>query len=110
MDEDGQGMPGLSWSQSTLSSTQDSLHSGSFASGVGGSKKRSFEEEMEDDMDTFFDEVEGREEGVLPSTRRVIAQPKRSLRKAATVAGIVGESGEDFDEAAFLAPMDVDGV
>jgi len=101
------GVPALSVSQNTLASTQNSFLSASSASGggLGGSRKRTYEEETEDEMDAFFDEVDV--VNAVPSTR-VIAEPKASLRKAATEPGMVVSNPGDFDEATFLAPMEID--
>jgi hypothetical protein len=106
--EDGMEVPGLSMSQDTLLSTQ-----GSFASsrtGEAASRKRTYEEETEDEIDAFFDEIETEEveERQMVQGDRPIARMKRSSNKA-SMGGpvrIVGEN--DFEEAAFLAPMDVD--
>ena len=101
-------VPGLSMSQDTLGSTQ-----GSFASskaGVGASRKRTYEEETEDEIDAFFDEIETEEvdERQMGQVERPIARMKRASGKA-RVGGPVRVVGEDdFEEAAFLAPMDVD--
>ncbi|KAK5128809.1 hypothetical protein LTR85_000142 [Meristemomyces frigidus] len=96
--------PTLSMSQNTLASTQGSFMS---TSSVGGraSKKRTYEEEIEDDMDAFFDEADVAD---TAPTRRVIARPKASLKRAATEPGIVIMDAGDFDDAPFLAPMDLD--
>lgn len=103
-DEDG--VPGLSMSQSTIASTQDSFMSTSSSTVAGANKKRCYEEEIEGDMDAYFDEVEADDERV---TARVIAKPRLGLRKGFTDAVLAAE-GEDFEDANFLAPMDVDGV
>lgn len=98
-------MPSMTMSQQTMPSTQGSFTSLS-SSRAGESKKRTFEEEIEEDMDAFFDEVEDEKMG---AGRRPIAKPKVGLRRAATDGVLVaGVADGDFDEAAFLAPMDVD--
>lgn len=89
-------------SQSTLTSAQDSFSSDQALSG----KKRTYEEEAEEDMDAFFDEIEAEEQDNVISARR-IAKPKGMLKKAATVPGVTIVD-DDFEDAAFLAPMDVD--
>jgi hypothetical protein len=106
--EDGMEVPGLSMSQDTLLSMQ-----GSFASsrtGEGVSRKRTYEEETEDEIDAFFNDIEAEEveERQMVQGERRIARMKRTSDKP-RMGGpvrIVGE--DDFEEAAFLAPMDVD--
>jgi hypothetical protein len=107
-------VPSLTMSQSTLPSTQ-----GSFAlSGVSqsGSRKRMYEEEAEEEIDAFFDEVEAQNaaeavEQQMVRDDRPIARMKgkSNLPDKGRSAGAVRVVGEDdFEEAAFLAPMDVD--
>jgi hypothetical protein len=101
----GDGTPGLSFSQRTISSTQ-----GSFASVVSptvaqGNKKRTYEEEMEEEMDAFFDEAEIIDP--VPAGR-TFAKPKASMRRAVSDGVMLESGGSDFEDAAFLAPMDVD--
>ncbi|KAM0714084.1 hypothetical protein Q7P37_011048 [Cladosporium fusiforme] len=97
-------MPGLSMSQSTLSSTQSSI-----ASTIPGNKatnKRTYDEEVEDDMDAYFDEVEA-EEQTAPVESRRIAKLRRSPRKEAPGTFTFTNSIEgDFEEAPFLVPME----
>ena len=91
-------VPALSWSQSTVASTQRTMAAES------GVKKRLYEEEIEDDLDVIFDDVDFAD---AEPTMRVIAKPKTNLRQAVTGSG---RSASDFDEAQFLAPMDMDGA
>jgi len=74
------------------------------------SNKRSYEEDIEDDLDTYFEEVEA-EEQMVPVEGRRIAKLKNSPHKQAiggagmyTSAGVAGAG--DFEEAPFLAPME----
>ena len=100
-------MPGLTLSQSTLPSTQ-----GSIAPNAAPelSNKRSYDEDIEDDLDTYFEEVEA-EEQMVPVEERRIAKLKNSPQKQAiggigmyTSAGVAVAG--DFEEAPFLAPME----
>lgn len=101
-------MPGLSISQSTVQSTQGSTVS---SQAPKLSNKRSYNEEIEDELDAYFDEVEA-EEQMIPVGGRRIAKLKNSPRKQ-TVSGVAiyvpsdGVDG-DFEEATFLAPMETD--
>jgi hypothetical protein len=100
-------MPGLSMSQSTLQSTQ-----GSITSNVAPalSIKRSYEEDIEDDLDAYFDEVEA-EEQMAPVAGRHIAKLKNSPQKQISggigVYTSTGRVAGDFEEAPFLAPMEM---
>ncbi|KAK1018980.1 hypothetical protein LTR54_000793 [Friedmanniomyces endolithicus] len=98
--------PGLTSSQHTISSTQSSFASLASPGGVP-SKKRTFEEEMEDDLDVYFDEVDAVDSAMAV---RVIAKPKASLRRVATDEHMQSTDGQDFDDAVFLAPMELDEV
>lgn len=105
-DEDDD-LPGLSLSQDTLPSTQGSFGGGlaGWKDGAGQGRKRGYEDEVEDDMDAIFEELDA-EDGTFG--RRAIAKPKPSLRRVATDGAAVAVPDNDFGEAAFLAPMDVD--
>lgn len=70
------------------------------------SRKRTFEDEIEDDMDALFDEMESSDAAVVHG--RTIAKPKASLRRAATNGLAIRANEGDFDDAPFLAPMDLD--
>ncbi|CAG8575500.1 9255_t:CDS:1 [Scutellospora calospora] len=106
VNEVANSMPGLSMSQSSVASTP-----GSSVSCVASktANKRSYDDEAEDDVDAYFDEVEA-EEQTAPVEARRIAKLKNSPRKQA--AGRVAGFGStiavegDFEEAAFLAPME----
>lgn len=105
-------LPGLTMSQNTLSSTQNSFMYATSGQS-NSSRKRAYEDEVEEDMDALFDDSGDAEktEVSMHRTDRPIASMKSSLRKGRTngVVRVVGE--DDFDEAAFLAPpdgMDVD--
>ena len=73
------------------------------------SNKRSYEEDIEEDLDAYFDEVEA-EEHMVPVQGRRIARLKNSPQKQfnggvgvyTSAGGIKG----DFEEAPFLAPME----
>ncbi|KAK3068105.1 hypothetical protein LTR53_014583 [Teratosphaeriaceae sp. CCFEE 6253] len=97
------GVPDLSASQQTLPSTQGSLVP--FASVTSSTKKkRSFEEEIEDDMDAFFVNVDMTEP--VAAGRR-IARPKGSRQMVAMAGRTIAVSdGEDFEDADFLSLMD----
>ena len=110
-EEDEDDLPGLTMSQSTVPSSQ-----GSFASPApaisGASRKRTYEDEIEEEMDAFFDDPEIVESVTpnMPRTARPMAKAKAPLRKVATVGvpGVVGV--DDFDDAAFLVPRDSMGM
>lgn len=72
--------------------------------------KRSYDDEVEEDMDLYFDEVEAQEQ-MPPIGSRPIAKLKRSPRKAAmgTTSVMYPSAIEgDFEDAPFLAPMETD--
>lgn len=105
-DDQEDQVPRLSMSQQTLPSTGGSFASFLSPSRQGSTKKRSYDEEIEDDMDALFDELDAAE--MHDAGPRRIAKPKRNLRRAVTVGGEVGMlNPDDFDEAEFLAPMDL---
>ena len=67
--------------------------------------------DAEDDVDAYFDEVEAEEQNV-PAEARRIAKLKNSPRKqmsgrVAVFNPVIGVES-DFEEAAFLAPMETD--
>jgi hypothetical protein len=101
-------MPALSMSQSTLLSTQSSILSNAVSE---PSNKRSYEEDIEDGLDAYFDEVEA-EEQMVPVEGRRITRLKNSPRKqtigdvrlCGSTDGVTG----DFEEAPFLAPMETE--
>lgn len=76
------------------------------------SNKRSYEEDIEQDLDAYFDEVEA-EEQMTPVEGRRIARLKNSPQKQANGGVDVYISSEvavagDFEDAPFLAPMETD--
>ena len=103
--DDRDDLPGLSMSQRTLLSTQGSYVSAVATTVNAPNKKRTFDEEMEEELDALFDDMEAADSA---PTTRIIAKPKSSLRRAATDSMLSSEDDNDFEEAGFLAPMDVD--
>jgi hypothetical protein len=113
--EEDDGLPGLSISQATILSSQ-----GSYAGGLaaierpsGNLRKRGYEEDVEDEMDAFFDEMDAVKEERRPIARMRSANvaPGGKMGGAAAVRIVHGGDVDDFEEAAFLAPvegMDVD--
>lgn len=97
-------LPNLSMTQSTVPSSQ-----GSFASGLsataGPGKKRTYEEEVEDDLDSYFDEVDAMAQG---GEGRRIAPLRGGQKPYLQGVGNTAVNVSDFDEAPFLAPMDLD--
>lgn len=101
-DEEGDDdLPGLTMSQSTLFSTQDSVHSAGMPA-LSGGVKRTFEEDIEDDMDDYFAQIDQAETAF---TTRPLAKPNTAFRRL----GAGAMNGSDFEDAAFLAPVD-DGM
>lgn len=98
-------MPDLYMSQSTTS-TRDSFYDSSSQPASASTKKRGYEDEIEDDMDSFF--LEDDDIGEEPDAMRPIARMKSSSsRKTGTgQVHIVGH--DDFEDAPFLVPMDVE--
>lgn len=106
-------MPGLSMSQSTLSGTQGSFGDSGRGSGVAAHKKRGFEEDIEDDMDDYFDEVDSLDvsKSGYGGAERPMARLKGAMKGTASAVTVRGVGDDDFEEAGFLAPrdgMDVD--
>ncbi|KAK5166629.1 uncharacterized protein LTR77_008173 [Saxophila tyrrhenica] len=86
MQTDDEGLPGLMGSQ------------------TAPSRKRGYEEEAEEEMDAFFDEVEvaeAMEQQALPAGR-----PMANLKGTASGGAVRIVGGDDFEEAGFLAPLD----
>ncbi|KAI7171612.1 hypothetical protein KC316_g10193 [Hortaea werneckii] len=113
-DEEEEDVPGLTWSQETVGSSQGSLKGSGFGIGDGyagsqtESKKRTYDEEMEEEMDAYFEGGTGEatEMGQAGVAGRKIAKPRGAVgKKGGNVSG--GVEG-DFEEASFLAPMEVD--
>ncbi|KAI7410707.1 hypothetical protein KC332_g6257 [Hortaea werneckii] len=113
-EEDEEDVPGLTWSQETVESSQGSLMGAGFAMGGGysgsqiESKKRTYDEEMEEEMDAYFEDGAGEaaDMGQFGVAGRKIAKPRGAVRRKGG-NGSEGVEG-DFEEASFLAPMDVD--
>ena len=109
-DNDGDGMPGMTVSQGTLSSTQGSFRQNESAY-AANSRKRTYEEEVEDDLDAYFDDIDA--EPILPPTQRPIARMKQPGKKVVQNVAAQVASRDDFEDAIFLAledGMEVDGT
>lgn len=106
-EEDEDVLPGLTTSQSTIPSTQGNFVS-TTSSASGSSRKRTHEEEIEDDLDAYFDVDVATEPAAasMPGGVRPMARMKPSLRKAGTDGMVRVVREDDFDEAAFLVPPD----
>ncbi|KAI7539415.1 hypothetical protein KC331_g9766 [Hortaea werneckii] len=113
-EDEEEDVPGLTWSQETVGSSQGSLMGSGFGMGDGyaglqtESKKRTYDEEMEEEMDAYFEGGAGEAEemGQVGVEGRKIAKHRGTVgRKGGNVSG--GAEG-DFEEASFLAPMEVD--
>lgn len=112
-EDDDDFLPDLMMSQSTLASTQ-----GSFAyvanAALPPSRKRGYEEDMEDDMDAYFDEHDVPFANTLATSEdasRHTSRIKLPMRNAKAITAVHIAGVDDFDEASFLAPlegMDVD--
>ena len=104
-------MPDLTMSQYTLPSTQGSFGANEKAF-RSNRRKRTYEEEVEDDLDAFFDDL-GDGAGEL-RVERPIARMKVQGRKGGdAVVQAAPARGFDFEDAVFLVPqegMDVDAA
>jgi AraC-like DNA-binding protein len=93
-------------SQSSSASTP-SLSS----SALQTANKRAYNNDAEDDVDAYFDEVEAEEENA-PVVMRRIARLRNLSRKQVAGRMAVFDSAvgvkDDFEEAAFLAPLETD--
>ncbi|KXT06589.1 hypothetical protein AC578_8561 [Pseudocercospora eumusae] len=98
---ENEARPSLSMSQSTLSSTQSSFMS---TSSSLSTKKRRYEDEAENDMDAFFDESEDAE-AQEPDAARMKSRTRKN--NGSNWVQIMNGNG-DFEEAAFLMPMEVE--
>ena len=104
-------MPVLDYSQSTHSSQDTasgtSAGTSTGAGGVLGQRKRSYEEEIEDELDAFFDD-----EDVDASASRTTLMERPKARMKTRGNGAVGlvRRDSDFDDTdcGFLEPMDMD--
>jgi len=99
--------PALTYSQNTLQSSGSSFSSmTSTADALASTKKRSYNEDIEDELDAFFDEEE--EKDMMMQTTRPMARP-RGRGKATSTDMIQTLNGDfDDDDAAFLQPMEED--
>jgi hypothetical protein len=96
-----EAVPGMTWSQSTITSTQSSFLS-STSSWHSFSRKRTYEDEAEDEMDVFFDEMDAEDEQQRSAPTRPIARMRGCVNRK--TVQVVGE--DDFEDADFLAPLD----
>lgn len=77
----------------------------SAADAFSSTKKRSYDDDIEDELDAFFDEEEGRD--LAMQTVRPMARP-RGRGKAVSTESMPTMGDFDDDEAAFLQPMEED--
>ncbi|KAM3423382.1 hypothetical protein BST61_g816 [Cercospora zeina] len=107
LDRSADYIPNLARSQSTIASSQDSFDGTS--SQDANTKKRSYEDEAECDMDAFFDDGDFGEDAALggAANTRPMARMKSSPSKPLFGAMQVVEE-DDFEEATFLMPMEVE--
>jgi len=99
--------PALTYSQETLPSSGSSFGSmTATANALASTKKRSYNEDIEDELDAFFDEEEGKD--LMMQTTRPIARPRG--RGKVTSTEMIQTVNGDFDDedAAFLQPMEED--
>lgn len=110
--EDEDDLPDSMFSQSTLQSTQDSFGSWSSSAQIPG-RKRTYEDDIEDDLDSFFDDDTAMD-SVRPTALRLdrpLASMRQSLsRRSAQKTETQVFGVDDFEDASFLGPqgMDVD--
>ena len=113
-DEDRLEMPVMTMSQSSLPSTQTSSMS-SRSTRSEPVRKRTYEDEIEYDMDAIFDNVEAADLAAqqMPPSSRPIARMKPTVQKPRLDRLVRIAGDDDFEEAAFLAAedgMEVDGA
>ena len=108
-EDDDDFLPDLMMSQSTLASTQ-----GSFSYGTNTAdpinRKRGYEEDMEEDMDAFFDEYDASFADALTineNASRHTTRIKLPMRNARGTTAVHIAGVDDFDEASFLEPLEV---
>lgn len=103
-------MPDLSLSQTTTRSTQSSFTGAPSLDRSVSSKKRGYEDEVEDDMDAFFDQDDMDDATMAEEPRfvRPIAKMRSSngMKPQSNTVHIVNP--DDFEEASFLVPMVID--
>lgn len=112
--QSGSGLtpPALTYSQGTAGTASSFGSASSSAASSMNSRKRTYDDDAEDDMDAYFDDQEDGAVGVNPgsaqSFNRPMARAKGKTKSTSTTPSNV--RGIDFDEedAAFLQPMDVD--
>ena len=80
------------------------MSNGSPQSGV--SRKRAYEEEIEEKIEAFFDDAEGEKliDASMPQADRPIARMKPQLRNTGTDSAVRVVGEDDFEDATFLAP------
>ncbi|KAF2213133.1 hypothetical protein CERZMDRAFT_96801 [Cercospora zeae-maydis SCOH1-5] len=107
LDRSADCIPDLARSQSTTASSQNSF--GGTSSHDANAKKRSYEDEVESDMDAFFDDGDFGEAAPFggATKTRFMARMKSSPSKPLISAVQVVED-DDFEEATFLMPMEVE--
>lgn len=106
-DDSDDELPDLTRSQSTLQSG-DALSTSPLAD---LSKKRTYEEDMEDDLDAWFHDDTAMDTDALARGERPKARLRQQAsRKPRASGGVRVLDADDFDEAAFLVPdgMEVD--
>lgn len=103
-DGDEDGVPGLSFSQATLDSTPNGFVLEPVAL-ADSSRKRGYDEEIEEDLDAFFDGLDGDDESRVSEeiSRRPIAKMRGGRKVEQAGPSILAD---DFEEAPFLSPVD----
>ncbi|KAK5111449.1 hypothetical protein LTR62_004901 [Meristemomyces frigidus] len=104
-DMDDGDEPDLTMSQRTMDCTPGVYIFGLGSAANASTKKRTFEEEIEEELDAFFDDVKTDD---LPVTVRPIAKVKFSVRSPTMEKIPIIQGDHDFEDAGFLAPMEVD--
>ena len=98
--------PPLTYSQETAPSTTSSFASMTATAGPSlSTKKRSYDDEIEEELDAFFDEEVPQ---AVEPTPRSIAKPRGRVKTSPT--GTLGFVKSDFDDydVGFLQPMETD--
>ncbi|EME47147.1 hypothetical protein DOTSEDRAFT_69190 [Dothistroma septosporum NZE10] len=107
-DGDEYDVPALSTSQGSFVSTQSSSATAARSSAEG--KKRTYEDEAEDGMDAFFDEQE--DECMAVTQRHAVVRPIARLKgtswKVQQQHGVRIFGSDDFEDAPFLMPMEME--
>ncbi|KAH9827422.1 Ribonucleotide reductase inhibitor [Teratosphaeria destructans] len=106
--------PQSSMTAFTIAAPTVSTSASAFAmsTNIESRKKRSYDDDVEDKMDAFFDGADMEDATASLPQRRPIAKPRASLKRTTFDSGVfMGEDeDDDFEEATFLAPMDVDAA